>query len=133
MSDFEVRNKMIDKLSSALSPELGLPADIIERALERAFKKVSEKDNNDNALDNSPFSSPTTPTTPSLPTNVHNDIQVSEPVDELSQDTAFKSPDSNHSFHLDHDLKTQQETSSQSFKTNRKGKCNTKKITKNNS
>src|SRR5436309_1397307 len=112
MLDSEVRPKMIgsnrNRISTTLAVELGLPADIIEQALKKALEQ-NEEQKEDNTLDNS---------SPSSPTNIPNNIQDSELVGELSR--------SNHDFHpsLDNDSeihKTQIESSSQSFKKNRKG------------
>jgi hypothetical protein len=112
MFDSEVRPKVgsnRNKFFSALAVELGLPVDILEQALEKVKRDLEQ--NGDNILDNSSPSSPTN-------ANVHNNIQESELVDELSRSNQELYPSLNNELEIH---KSQKESSSQSLKKNRKG------------
>uniref|UniRef100_A0A1D1XPC6 Uncharacterized protein n=1 Tax=Anthurium amnicola TaxID=1678845 RepID=A0A1D1XPC6_9ARAE len=109
MSDSEVRPNMVGSnrsknvynLSIALAPHLGIPTDVIEQAI---IKAIEQNTNIFNAL----------------PSPLHNGIQETKPVDELSQSSALISPGSNHDIQhslLDIDSKNQE---SSKYKINRK-------------
>ncbi|GET03971.1 hypothetical protein GLOIN_2v1769710 [Rhizophagus clarus] len=95
------RSKNVYNLSIALAPHLGIPTDVIEQALIKAIEQNSVN---------------------ALPSPLHNNIQETKPVDELSQSSALISPGTNQPSLLDTDSKnyTTQESSSLSYKKNRK-------------
>jgi hypothetical protein len=99
------RSKNVYNLSIALAPHLGIPTDVIEQALIKAIEQNSANIFN------------------ALPSSLHNSVQEAKPVGELSQSTALISPGSNQPSLLDIDSKNHitQESSSLSYKKNRKG------------
>ncbi|CAB4401648.1 unnamed protein product [Rhizophagus irregularis] len=97
------RNKTVYNLSIALAPHLGIPTDVIEQALIKAIEQNSADIFN------------------ALPSPLHNGIQETKPVDELSQSTALISPRFNQPSLLDIDSKKHiTQESSPLYKKNRK-------------